>query len=100
MKYKIGDILIAVKSFQLEDIYQHTYYYGIGDKFIIMEIHHNISTTYRSDPSLRFQLNTNDSVFDWSINVKDLEDDFEEFLVQKDDFIKILRKKKLDEINT
>lgn len=37
--YEISNILVALKTFHLDDIYHREWYYGPGDEFIIMDIH-------------------------------------------------------------
>lgn len=90
--YKIGDRLVAIKTFHLDDIYQKEYYYGIGDEFIIMKIHHQYNNF------IEFDLNTKDSVFTWCIDYSEL-NEFKEFLVREKDYKKFLRKLKLQQLN-
>lgn len=86
--HKIGNKLKAIKSFNLTDVYQKEYYYGIGDEFIIMDIN------FYNNTHIEFNLNTIDSLFTWCIPYKDV-NEFDEHLVHENNFQSMIRKKKL-----
>ncbi len=86
--HKIGDKLKAIKTFSLTDVYQKEYYYDVGDDFIIMNIN------FYNNTHIEFSLNTIDSIFDW-VMAYDEVSMFDEYLVHKDNFESIIRKKKL-----
>ncbi len=91
--YKIGDKLVAINKFHLTDILNKDFYYGVGDEFYLMNIVMNDDNNYA-----KFVLNSVDSVFIWYIDYIDISD-FEEFLIHKSKFSKIIRKRKLEKIN-
>lgn len=98
MNYKVGDTLIAVKSFELEDVYHRLSFYGIGDKFIIMNIKHLPLNWEKNgkfaDQEIEFNLNSNKSIYRWIVEKKHIKE-FEEYLVLESNFTKVIRKKKI-----
>lgn len=94
--YFIGDILVIIRTFSLTDIYMHRYYYNVGDEFTIVEIDYEFPQAYNKNPALEFMLKSRDSIFKWTIDIKDMKEDFEQDLVPKKNFKKFLRKMKLE----
>lgn len=85
-------MLVAKRTFQLDDIYQKEHYYGIGDEFIIMDIcnHKN---------HVDFGLNSWDGIFRWSIDYDKFED-LTKYLIHKKNFKKYIRQKKLKQLKS
>lgn len=94
-RYKVGDIMIAVSRFQLEDIRSRNFYYSVGDEFIIMNIMNIKDNKFCSD--IIFQLHTKDSVFKWQFRSNELYE-LKRYIVHKEDFIRAIRKQKLEKL--
>ena len=93
IKYNIGDIMLAVSNFSLEDVYGRKFNYHIGDHFIIMSIMDVKDYNY-----VEFNFNTNDSVFKWSFTPKELKE-LPEYIVHKSEYLKRIRKQKIKILN-
>lgn len=101
--YQIGDILLALKTFHLTkwDTFNNEnkdYYYGVGDKFILMKVE------YYNDTCVQFSFNTHKETHSWSLEYVPNENydelaEFQEYLIHKKDFERAIRLKKLKQLN-
>lgn len=90
ISYRVGDMLFAIRKFSLDDYQQRTFYYGFGDKFILMQI-----IEYFTFYELHF--NNQDSCFKWCVAFNEFSE-FEKYLAPKEVYLKKLRVEKLKKI--
>lgn len=91
-QYNIGDVMIAISKFKINDLRGKVFWYDVGDKFYIMNIRETF--TY-----IEFDINSHNSIFKWFFQLNEL-NKLKDYIVHKKDFVKVIRKQKINKLKS